>query len=349
MIPVPPEFEPLLAPIPGPAPGGASLRYERTYDLIREARREDDPSLPQGDWARKLKVADFALVERLCLEALQSRSKDLRIAAWLAEAWARSGGLAGATRGLTLFAAMLERCWEIAFPSLEEDGEEARADLISWVDDTLALALRRAPLGGTSQPPFRLEDWERAERGLLTAPGDDGDVLVTLEALRARISLLGEARWREIRVAADDVARAAALVHEVASARMKDAPALRRIRDVSSSVARLARDITGDSEMTTPSEPPPEETPPAAEGSPASGAEDSPRSGPIRSRAEAYLRLSEAADYLLRTEPHSPVPYLVKRAVGWGNLSLAELLMELVGSPDDLVTIQRLLGMRGRE
>src|SRR5690606_38548275 len=60
-------------------------------------------------------------------------------------------------------------------------------------------------------------------------------------------------------------------------------------------------------------------------------------------------RLSEAADYLLRTEPHSPVPYLVKRAVGWGNLSLAELLMELVGAPDDLVTIQRLLGMRGRE
>lgn len=71
--------------------------------------------------------------------------------------------------------------------------------------------------------------------------------------------------------------------------------------------------------------------------------------GPIQSRAEAYLRLTEAADYLLRTEPHSPVPYLIKRAVGWGNMSLAELLMELVGSPDDLVTIQRLLGMRGRE
>jgi hypothetical protein len=35
--------------------------------------------------------------------------------------------------------------------------------------------------------------------------------------------------------------------------------------------------------------------------------------------------------------------------VGWGNMSLAELLMELVGAPDDLVTIQRLLGMRGRE
>ena len=104
--------------------------------------------------------------------------------------------------------------------------------------------------------------------------------------------------------------------------------------------------------MATPAEPAPapsSEADAAADGSPAPGSEVLSRSGPIKSRAEAYLRLSEAADYLLRTEPHSPVPYLVKRAVGWGNMSLAELLMELVGTPDDLVTIQRLLGMRGRE
>ena len=47
-----------------------------------------------------------------------------------------------------------------------------------------------------------------------------------------------------------------------------------------------------------------------------------PASAAILSRAEAFQRLNEAADYLLRTEPHSPVPYLVRRAVTWGNLSL---------------------------
>jgi type VI secretion system protein ImpA len=51
----------------------------------------------------------------------------------------------------------------------------------------------------------------------------------------------------------------------------------------------------------------------------------------------------------MRTEPHSPVPYLVKRAVQWGNMSLTQLLSEFIGNPEDLVTIQRLLGMRGRE
>ena len=355
MTPVPPDLEPLLAPIPGASPGGASLRYERTYDLIREARREDDPSLPQGDWARKLKVADFAQVERLCTDALQNKSKDLRITAWLAEAWARTGGLASAARGLILFRAMLDRCWEYAFPSLEEDGEEARASLLSWLDEALSLALRRALLGGTTQQPLRFEDWERAERGLPPAvdpAADDGEAPATPEALRARFAMMGEARWRQIHRASEDVARAAAELSEAASARMADAPALIRIRDITAGISRLARDITGDQEMATPAEPAPAPSPdtdPAAEGSPAPGAEVLSRSGPIKSRAEAYLRLSEAADYLLRTEPHSPVPYLVKRAVGWGNMSLAELLMELVGTPDDLVTIQRLLGMRGRE
>jgi type VI secretion system ImpA family protein len=67
------------------------------------------------------------------------------------------------------------------------------------------------------------------------------------------------------------------------------------------------------------------------------------RAGAIRSREEAYLRLSEAAEYLARTEPHSPAPYLVRRAVAWGSLSLSELLPELVRGDSELAEIFRLL------
>jgi type VI secretion system protein ImpA len=70
-----------------------------------------------------------------------------------------------------------------------------------------------------------------------------------------------------------------------------------------------------------------------------------PNSGAIRSREEAYRRLAEAADYLLRTEPHSPTPYLVMRAVAWGNMPLSGLLQELVQSEGDLRQLYKLLGM----
>ena len=43
------------------------------------------------------------------------------------------------------------------------------------------------------------------------------------------------------------------------------------------------------------------------------------------------------------------MPYLIMRAVSWGNMSLAELLHEFVGGADDLVAIQVLLGMRKKE
>ena len=70
-------------------------------------------------------------------------------------------------------------------------------------------------------------------------------------------------------------------------------------------------------------------------------------SGPIRSRAEAYQGLSEIADYLTKIEPHSPTPYLIRRAVAWGDMSLAELLQELVGdNPANLKTVYSLLGIK---
>ncbi|MCB1033146.1 MAG: type VI secretion system protein TssA, partial [Acidobacteria bacterium] len=69
--------------------------------------------------------------------------------------------------------------------------------------------------------------------------------------------------------------------------------------------------------------------------------------GAIRSRAEAYRRLSEAADYLARTEPHSPTPYLVRRAVSWGSMTVTELLKELLADKSDLTTVFKLLGIPG--
>jgi type VI secretion system protein ImpA len=64
---------------------------------------------------------------------------------------------------------------------------------------------------------------------------------------------------------------------------------------------------------------------------------------PIRSRAEAYRRLAEVADYLIRTEPHSPAPYLIRRAISWGGMTLEQLLPELVANEPALKDLERLL------
>ncbi|MEG2005552.1 MAG: type VI secretion system protein TssA, partial [Bilophila sp.] len=65
----------------------------------------------------------------------------------------------------------------------------------------------------------------------------------------------------------------------------------------------------------------------------------------VSSREQAYASLAALADYLMRTEPHSPAPWLVKRAVAWGNMSLTELLEELLGQGENLDSIRKLLGI----
>ena len=66
----------------------------------------------------------------------------------------------------------------------------------------------------------------------------------------------------------------------------------------------------------------------------------------IRTRAEAYQVLAGVAEFLIRSEPHSPVPYLVSRAVTWGGMPLHELLADLVRNTNELTEIYKLLDIQ---
>jgi type VI secretion system protein VasJ len=70
----------------------------------------------------------------------------------------------------------------------------------------------------------------------------------------------------------------------------------------------------------------------------AGGAGASPRAaagGPATTRAAAIQRLSEAADYFRRYEPHSPVGYLVGRAMQWSEKSFEDIFAELLKGKKD--------------
>ena len=340
------DVERLLTPISAEAPAGVSLRYEGTYDKIREARREDDPSIPTGVWERTLKVADYGAVQKLGDEALERRSKDLQIAAWLVDTWAHVYGLAGVRRGIELTAGMCARFWDAMFPVIEDGEEEARARIFDWVDDALALRIRTAQLGD-ERAQLTFHDWERAKPGVET----DGP---SREALLARMTMIGAARWAAVH---DDLGAALASAQAldgVLEAHLEAPVAMRRLEETLRAMQVLCNDVlkAAGGRPAAPAPPATKETDGMNQTPPTESAEGSRQDGPpgqIKSRADAYRWLTEAADYLLRTEPHSPVPYLIKRAITWGNMSLAELLQEFISGSDDLVVTHRLLGMRGRD
>jgi type VI secretion system protein ImpA len=67
--------------------------------------------------------------------------------------------------------------------------------------------------------------------------------------------------------------------------------------------------------------------------------------GVPQSREDAYRQLASIAQYLLRYEPHSPVPYMIQRALEWGSKPLPELIQELMASDAGGPKLWSMLGL----
>lgn len=362
------RVEDFLSPVPGDDPAGPPLRYEGTYDAVRAARRADDPGPPQGIWEHDLKRADWEGAAALCDAALRGRSKDLQLCAWLLEAWLHLHGFAGAAAGLGVMHAVAERFWDGLHPrgGEGEDPCEARALVVEWMDGTVADALGQVPLTAPSladpdahpwsarEGALRLENQARRDSAAMEAAEREG--AVTLARFDRAVSLTPAAFYAaagaSLRAAEEAAGRLQALLDERCGAA---APGLLRTRGVVSALRGWTDQVLAG----RPGEPVdsalPEDSMPGAPPSggatvPAEGAAEDrgpaaiPAGRGPASRDEAFRWLRAASDYLVQTEPHSPVPYLVRRAVLWGGLSLPELMIDFQRSGYDLGALYTMLG-----
>ena len=136
----------LLNPVPGENPSGVSLRYERIYDQIKEARTEEDESIPSGDWQRQSSVRTFALVIKLAGEALATKSKDLQLAAWLTEAHIKREGISASSSPASTHAGPAGAVLGYALSRNRGRRRRMRAVPIEWAANRVAAMLREAPI-----------------------------------------------------------------------------------------------------------------------------------------------------------------------------------------------------------
>jgi type VI secretion system protein ImpA len=69
----------------------------------------------------------------------------------------------------------------------------------------------------------------------------------------------------------------------------------------------------------------------------------------MSTREDIYQELAIAAAALERLEPHSPVPFLVRRAVELGALPFPLLMQELIRDANVLAEMNRELGIKQRQ
>lgn len=337
----------LLQPISPYAPAGESLRYEGTYDRIQEARREE-MELPQGVWQREPKRADWPEVERLCQEALSHRTKDLQIAIWLTEAWIHLYALPGLIRGLNLIRSLHELFWEKMYPSVED--LEYRTGQLTWLNEKLPTPLKfiaiAIPIDPTLMPQVSFARWEAAQHSDQVArrrPHGTDVAKSELPLLQRSMASTPEAFYREL---AAQISQSTQLCQELDA--LLDArygaqnPGLRQLQEVLDAIRSVIAPLVKFEVPTTSFQLVVEEVQSTMSDVPAPV---SATSTGIRNRNDAYRALAEIAEFLSRTEPHSPVPYLIRRAITWGGMDLGSLLPELLrheGALNDVASLLQL-------
>ena len=149
----------------GEDPYGPALPHDPVCAAIREARREDDPGLPQGVWERELKRADWDKALSLSLGVLRERSKDMQVAGWACEAALMRYGFASLPGGLRMIAGLCSGFGDGLHPQPEGGDQEARLARLAWLDSTLAERAASLPITEASPdvPAATYADWMAME------------------------------------------------------------------------------------------------------------------------------------------------------------------------------------------
>lgn len=348
----------LLQPLAGPDPAGRWLRYERAYMELSRSREEDDPNLPLGEWERPLVKANWKRVAADCMRLLREETKDFQIAAWLCDAWIRLYQMEGLRAGVALIDGLAGRYWMNGWPAIEDGDADRRAAPFVWMNTSLPLAVKlHVPLLATSaqrEQALRLADWERASArdDLKADPASPEPAAPTRQAIRASVKA-GDGAGLASLVAQSEAAAAmlASLSAALDDRLERDAPSLSRLQAMVEKIRMAADSLM--QELPAPSTVPSPEPAP----SPATAAVAAPVAAPAAApaarssgsgfehREHAYQVLAAAAAYLESIEPHSPAPYLVRRAVELGQLSLPEMLRQVTADAGSLDKFFSLLGI----
>lgn len=348
-------LEALLLPIAEHEPCGEDLSFSAAFDEIAELRREDDPTLDQGEWVTALKLANWPAVHARCAELLTQRSKDLRLAMWFAEAAALSQGYPGLRQGLQLCTELCDQYWPGLHPQPEDGDMEQRVGNVGWfltrvTQLVLACAITKGPAGS-----FSLHQWQLAKsqgsgpRGADKSEAPSG-VGSALEQVQRALKETPKEFLRQAAAGAADCCVALDAWQAVIDSKLgHDSPSFAKAREAlggaAHEVQRLAREAGAlSADAMDPA------TLPVADASArptTAGCEPAASSagGPLQTREQALAQLREVASFFRMTEPHSPVAYLADKAVRWGEMPLHVWLRAVVKDAGALAHLEEALGI----
>ncbi len=349
------DFERLLTPIPGENVAGVDLRADTSsifYEIRetqRQARQIEKPKPFESGGNSTDASAQWKQISELGQKTLAEESKDLQVAAWVIEALARSDGFAGLRDGFRLTRELVERFWDDLYPRPDEEGVTTTVWPLTGLsgEDTegpLIKAIRRIPItAGQEYGPYPLWRLRQADELDLAEPDKrqqriENDGAITREMFDRSVRETPPEFFRnlldDITGAKTEFAQLESLLEEKCGEDENGFPLtpstafIRKVVDECLEAAlSISKDILGETDSLV------EAGDSGGTSAGESGARAPAPVGAINSRDSAFRTLKEVAKFFRQAEPHSPIPYAIEQVVRWGQMSLPELLSELI--PDE--------------
>lgn len=343
------EIAVLLAPITPDVPAGKNIEYEQIYDDIRKARESDNDDVHQDMWGvADPRRADWHKVLRLCETALTQMSKDLQVSCWFVEALTHLKGLAGAEVGLNFLGEFISRFWFQCWPALDEEGAAFRNGKLNRLDRDLSLTLSNFQL--LQVPESSLSHWRKIlafEHKIAVNPKSRDDLIamdgdLTMETFSRTASTFSSVELSLQAGILQGIYVNLNRLEECYFTLSQEEPqglflmTRKTIDDISDFLQNLAQRISpAVSETMTWSMAPESDIP--------SVNDRGDFSNEIYSREKAISQMLSIAHFFRQTEPSSPVPFLIERAVRWTNMTLSEWLEEMLSDNNSLKEINNVL------
>ncbi len=269
-------------------------------------------------------IKDWHEIYDIVLNLLENQTKDLEIATWLIEALVRLNGFQGLGDGLTLFRQLIENFWPDIYPVVA--GEEEISGLNgNNSNGTLISPIYCIPLTAKKTTLISAWDYQQAQPSeLQQAVLESGSAFAQKLITNIKYAIIAHQQLGEL------LDKKCGLMNSPPSSKIQET-----LNACLDAAQKIYQEIL------------PSSTVPQTENS-----EYSPlisafqQTSVYATREEAFQTLAKIAQYFRQSEPHSPVSYLIERAIAWGKLSLPELLSMVVNDAQALDYSYQLLGVQ---
>ncbi len=343
------QLESLLSPISEDNPVGEDIREDSSpaslFYSIKDARNAARAAERNNMFDGNNTEADdeWRKILQLAPEILQTKAKDLEIASWYTEALVRRYGFQGLRDGFKLILGLINQYWDNLYPLPDEDGIETRVASLTGLNGEGAEGVLIAPIRnidlteGNDPGPFNFWKYQQAleidkiideetkndKAAKLGFSLEDVDTAVAESSESFYINIIDD-----ITEAIDSFRETGKLLDEYCG--FNDAPPTSNILGILEDCLGVVKHI---GKYKIPSEESDEEQDDENSSDETTASDSSsPKqaSGPVKNRQDAFKKLMEIAEFFRKTEPHSPISYILERAVKWGDMPLQDLMKELL-------------------